>query len=466
MPTIRMTSRTLLLIAAAALAHVQGASAQTGITVYNDGRVLVRRTLPVAVPKGTSSQRVELGPVDPSSLVSLDQGVIINRALFDAAEDESAVLRRLVGQKLSVERTKQGGGTETFQVTLLGVDPARFLMPDGTVAFGSPGGALRYPAAAVSTAQVATLTLTTASGRKDLPLGWFTEGAQWNSSYNIVLGAKEARVTGDAVIASQSFSAADAEVQLLAGSVARATPAPSAKYDMMRAREGVMAMAVAPPPPAEEGAGEFHLYTLPGKATIQPGSTTTIALFDPATTPYEKRLVVRGQLPWYGFVPQQPDEQTIPVEVSYILKRPLKTPFGDKPLPGGVARIYNPDSEGRLQLVGEASTSHSAPGEALSLYAGNAFDLTAKRVQTEYTTVQEKRGNVTRTIATLGFKVTIRNGSDSAQSVDVREERGGEWAVTASSVPAEKVSSSVTRFKVAVPAKSEAVLTYTIRAVW
>jgi len=156
----------------------------------------------------------------------------------------------------------------------------------------------------------------------------------------------------------------------------------------------------------------------------------------------------------------------VPVEMTYILKRALKTPFGDKPLPGGTARIYNPDSEGRLQLVGEASFGHSAAGVDVSLYAGNSFDLTAKRVQTEYTTVPEKRGNVTRTIATLGYKVTIGNGSDSTQSVDVREERGGEWSVVASSVPAEKVSSSVTRFKVTVPAKGEVVLTYTIRAVW
>ena len=48
-------------------------------------------------PRAPPTQRVELGPIDPSSLVSLDQGVVINRALFDAAEDENAVLRRLVG---------------------------------------------------------------------------------------------------------------------------------------------------------------------------------------------------------------------------------------------------------------------------------------------------------------------------------------------------------------------------------
>ena len=82
----------------------------------------------------------------------------------------------------------------------------------------------------------------------------------------------------------------------------------------------------------------------------------------------------------------------MPVEMTYILKRALKTPFGDKPLPGGTARIYNPDSDGRLQLVGEASFGHSAAGEDVSLYAGNSFDLTAKRVQTEYTTVPGEAG--------------------------------------------------------------------------
>ena len=283
MPSFSTTSRALLLTGAASLAIAPAAFAQTGITVYNDGRVLVRRPLPVAVPKGTSTQRVELGPVDPSSLVSLDQGVVINRALFDAAEDENAVLRRLVGRKLTVERGKQGGGTETFQVTLLGVDPSRFLMPDGTVAFGNPGGALRYPADAVSTTQAATLTLTSASGRKDLPLGWFTDGAQWRASYDVILGAKDARLTGNAVISSQTFSATDAEVQLLAGSVSRAAPAPAA-YEM-RDRVAMKSMNAAAPmaPPAEEGAGGFHLYTLPGQG------------HDPARQHHHHRAVRPGE---------------------------------------------------------------------------------------------------------------------------------------------------------------------------
>jgi hypothetical protein len=50
--------------------------------------------------------------------------------------------------------------------------------------------------------------------------------------------------------------------------------------------------------------------------------------------------------------------------------------------------------------------------------------------------------------------------------VDVLEERGGEWSVVSSSVPAEKLSSTRSRFRVPVPAGGEAVLTYRLRVVW
>ena len=71
-----------------------------------------------------------------------------------------------------------------------------------------------------------------------------------------------------------------------------------------------------------------------------------------------------------------------------------------------------------------------------------------------------------RTEATAGYWVTIRNATDSAATVEVREERAGEWTVLDSSVPPEKLSSTVTRFRVKAPARGETVLTYRVRAVW
>jgi hypothetical protein len=60
----------------------------------------------------------------------------------------------------------------------------------------------------------------------------------------------------------------------------------------------------------------------------------------------------------------------------------------------------------------------------------------------------------------------LKNAGDSAVTVVVQEERAGEWSVVSSSVPAEKVSSTITRFRVRVPAKGEAALTYRLRVIW
>jgi hypothetical protein len=46
------------------------------------------------------------------------------------------------------------------------------------------------------------------------------------------------------------------------------------------------------------------------------------------------------------------------------------------------------------------------------------------------------------------------------------EERLGEWTVVSSSLPAEKLSSTRTRFRVRVPARGEGRVTYRIRVVW
>jgi hypothetical protein len=473
MSRVRTPARCAATILALATLAGSAGRALTSLTIYNDGRVLVRRTVPVRVPSGISTQAVALGLLDPATLFSLDPAVSIVRTSYDGAIDEASVLRRAVGRRIvfRTPRTRPDGTTsaDTVSALVLAVDPLQLQMPDGRVSFTMPGQPL-YPADLVVSVPSAALTLQSAGARDNLRLGYFTQGARWQASYQVVLGgngaAGEALVGGAAVVTSEMLKADSAEVQLLAGSVS-AAPSPS-NQAMMKGR----AMAVAEAAPgfqsvSEQRVGEFHLYSVPEKLTLLPGQTTSAAMFDPATVRYERNYVVHGQLPIWGYLPQQPNEEEVPVEVSYTLKRPRKTDFGDRPLPGGVARLFQADSAGRLQLVGEAATDHTPAGEDLRLTAGNAFDLTAKRVQTSYTTRRDSVvAGVWRTTATADYRVTISNATDSAATVDVLEERRGEWTVVSSSVKPEKVSAGVTRFRVTVPARGDAVLTYRVRVVW
>ena len=451
--------RSLVVAGLFSLGAVTLLPAQTGLTIYQDGRVLVRRTLPLQLPQGVSSHRLALGPLDAASLFALDPDVTLAGAAYDDAVDERSTMRRAVGRTVVFETGATVQGVpQTVEAEVLGVDPERFRLPGGEISFSRPGRP-RYPADLVQLAPTTTATVRAARAREGLGLGFFTGGAIWQAAYQAVLGPAGARVSGLAMITSATLSADDAEVQLLAGEVGRAK-APGARPMMMVAREAADAMGAAPP--SEEVVGEAHLYSLTGRVTLRPGTSTGIMLFEPMTTPWERSFTVRGQIPWAGPLVQYGEEGEVPVEVGYLLRRPRSGGFGDLPLPGGTWRLYQADASGRLQLVGESSSGHSAPGSDVQLSAGEAFDLKARRIQTDYST----RRDSSRTVATAGYRVTVTNARDSAATVDVLEERRGEWSVLESSVPAEKLSSTRTRFRLRVPARGEAVLSYRIRVVW
>jgi hypothetical protein len=442
-------------------------TAQTSLTIYNDGRVLMRRTVPVAVPKGSSVQRLTLGALDPATLFSLDSSVTIMGLSYDGAVDEASALRRSVGKRLVFRLPPSpSGARDTISALVLGVDPLRLQLPDGRISFTAPGIPL-YPSDVVVAEPTANLSLRSADAKDKLRLGYFTGGASWQASYQVILGRSDARVTAMAVLASESLRAEDAEVQLLAGEVSRAQPKSPPPRPLMRRQELAVAEAAADQFAGEQRVGEFHLYSLGGRSTLLPGLTTSVALFQPAQVKYEKSFVVHSDVPYWGFLPQQGEETQPPVEVIYTLTRPRKSDFGDRPLPGGIARLYQPDSAGGLQLVGEALIDHTPAGNDLRLNAGNAFDITAKRIQTSYSTRRDStKARGVHTVATADYRVTLKNATDTAVTVLVQEERAGEWSVVSSSVPAEKVSSTITRFRVRVPAKGEAVLTYRIRVIW
>ncbi len=444
----------LAMVAALLVAATPSAHAQTGLTIDNAGRVLVRRTLPVAVPKGASEHRLRLGAFDPGTLFALDPAVSLLAATYDGGADGQSTARRAIGRELVFVR----GAGDTVRATLLAVDPELYRYADGTIGFQAPGMA-RFPADVVIVEPTVRLALSSTRSLKTLALGYFTAGANWRASYQVILNGTDARVSGNAVVQSGSLNIPDAELQLLAGDVGTA-PRDQMVAKRNYAAAGVMAMEAGPA--AEQGIGEAHLYSVPGRMTLRPGETSLVALFEPTTAPVVKRLVVRSGIPFWGGLPQYGDEQVVPVAVTYVVTRAPGTPFGDTPVPGGVARIYQPDNAGRLQLIGESGIGHTAAGQPMELDAGTAFDLTARRTQTTYTTAREK----SRTTAMADYGVQLSNAGDSTATVDVYEERGGDWSVLQSSVPADRVSSTRVRFRVAVPAKGDLTFTYRIRATW
>jgi len=424
---------------------------------------VVRRTLPQALQQGRNNLTLRLEGLDPATLFSTDTSVSVASATVHYASTANDALARAIGQTMSFVR----GKGDTIRATVVRVDPPQYRLPDGRLLLGTAGEPL-FPPELVRTAPEAQLVLDAARARQRTDIAYVAQGATWEALYQVILTSARAQVTGTATVTSQAMRADSADVQLVAGSIRR-TRAPQAPEEeqngvaMFRRQAAAVADAMAT---TEEAVGETHVYQLPGRLSIEPNVPVTTALFPRSSAPVVQELIVPGVLPWRGWMPQNAEPNRVPVQVWYTIKRAAKTAFGDRPLPAGTVQLYQADSSGRVQLIGEASNDHTAPGRDLRVQSGDAFDITAERVQTDWNQEQLppiRRGMPNRQRVTAAYRVTITNAKAEAVNVDVREAHFGSWKIIESSVPPEKLSSTESRFRVAVPAGGEATLTYTVQ---
>ena len=439
-------------------------SAQTSLSIYRDGRVVVRRTLPQALQQGRNALTLRLEALDPATLFSPDTSVSVSSATVRYPSTSVDALARSVGQTLAFVRSKG----DTVRATVLRADPPQFRLSDGRLLLGLPGEPL-FPAELVRTSPEAQLVLDASRARQRTELAYVAQGMTWEALYQVILTGTRAQVTGTATVTSQSLRADSAEVQLVAGAIRRTREAQGVDEAERLARymvRGQLAAAPESPSTTEANVGETHVYQLPGRLSIEPSVPVTTALFPRSSAAFVQELIVPGVLPWRGWIGQNPEPNRVPVQVWYTVKRAAKTPFGDRPLPAGTVQLYQADASGRVQLIGEAANDHTAPGRDLRLQSGDAFDITAERVQSDFNQEQippARRGLPVRQRVTAAYRVTISNAKAEAVTVDVREAHFGNWTIIESSVPPEKLSSTESRFRVNVPAGGEATLTYTVQ---
>src|SRR5438105_699704 len=384
-------------------------SAQTSLSIYRDGRVVVRRTLPQALQQGRNAVTLRLEGLDPATLFSSDTGVSVVSATARYPSTKNDALARAVGQTLSFVRERSDGKADTVKATVVRVDPPQYRLADGRLLLEEPGQPL-FPPELVRTAPEAQVVLDAPRSRQRTEIAYVAQGVTWEALYQVIVMGARAQISGTATVTSPTLRADSAEVQLVAGAIRR-TREPKEAADRMApmALAAVVVRGVTPET-SEEAVGETHVYQLPGRLTIEPGTPVATALFPRSSAPVTQELIVPGVLPYRGWIGQSPEPNRVPVQVWYTIKRAAKTPFGDRPLPAGTVQIYQADSSGRLQLIGEAANDHTAPGRDLRLQSGDAFDLTAERVQTDYH--QEMlppagRGLPNRQRITAAYRVTL-----------------------------------------------------------
>src|SRR3989441_10065188 len=174
--TLHVARRTLPVLAG--LAVVGPLAAQTSLSIYSDGRVVVRRTLPQALEKGRNTLTLRLEGLDPATLFSPDTSVALVSAVLRPPTERGAALESALGQTLSFVRTKG----DTVRATVLRVAPPQYRLSDGRLLLSEPGEPL-FPAELIRTAPEGVVVLEAARARARTELAYATDGARWEVVY-------------------------------------------------------------------------------------------------------------------------------------------------------------------------------------------------------------------------------------------------------------------------------------------
>lgn len=418
------------------------------LTLHQDGPALIRDRRPAALEKGLSSLILAGIPrtIRPGSATIEGHGLTVTERWIDpGALSAERQLAAHLGRTVSVI---WDGNAAAQAAKVLATEGTPLFEADGKVVAGQPSRII-YDGLAPGLGQRPSFRAQVdaeSGGRRELELSYAADGLGWASQANGELKGDQLALTIWADLSNASgadFN--DATLHLVAGRPQTGGGAPK-----MMAR----AMADAAPLPSREAVGPYHVYTLPRPVTLRDGESRQVPLLPPAQVKVSRELVLESQGA-NAFLSRSLDARPQHPVLRLGFANTAKAGLG-KPIPAGPIRVTMRGPGGDPVLLGEDTLPALPEGAEARLTLGQAFDLTARRVQTDY---QKVSAEVTET----AWEVRLANGGEQPEAVTIRETFRSDWLMLDENVPHAKESAGQVRWLVQVPAKGEAVLRYRVR---
>jgi hypothetical protein len=437
------------------------------LTVYNSDLALVRDTRNITLQTGSFDLRFMdiAATVNPATIHfrSLSNpgavSVLEQNYEYDLLEPDK-LLRKYVGREVTLVRSRQQGGStvqEDVRATLLSYNNGPVWQIGNEIVTGMHADHIRFPELPGNLFSRPTLIWTlqnTGAQKQRVEASYLATKLAWNADYVLTVARddKVGDLDGWVTLTNGSgTSFRNARLQLVAGDLNRVrneirqrlAAAPSAARDAAQEKM------------AQESFSEYHLYTLGRKTTINNSETKQVSMLSGTGVPMLKRYIVDGQAFYYHNFQHPGAPLKDVVQVYYQFRNDEKAGLG-APMPAGVVRVYQADSNGGVQFVGEDRINHTPKDETIKLKIGNAFDVICERNQRDF----KKLGPGSHEVE---YEITLRNHKTTPVSVEVNEPIGGTWRMLNSTHQWTKTAAWAAQFIVPIAADGTAVLKYRVR---
>jgi hypothetical protein len=450
--------------AAAENFFTSSADEQVGVevTVYNNNLGLVKDTRKIELPEGQGELRfmdvashIMPATVHAKSVNQPKDFTIMEQNYEYDLIDAAKLLDKYVGKKIKIiDWNKFQDRKETVDATLLSNNKGPIYKINDEIYIGHPGYQVlpKLPENLIAKPTLTWLYRNGSGKAHDLEVSYLTENIDWKADYVVVINKddKSADVSGWVTLDNNSGATyKDARLKLVAGEVRRVEKKIYRKDAV--AREALPAQA---PQFEEKPFFEYHIYDMQRKTTLKDRQTKQISLLDSFGAGISKEFLVYGIKSHYTRQYRENNPKQ-PVNVLIKFKNSKENKLG-MPLPAGIMRLYKQDHDGSRQFIGEDRIEHTPKDEEVKLKIGEAFDVTARRIQTEFKEVSSK-------LYESAWEITVRNHKDSEVSVGIVEPLFFNWEILKKSHPFKKLDAFTIRFDVNIPKDQEVKVSYRVR---
>ncbi|MDR2192390.1 MAG: DUF4139 domain-containing protein [Endomicrobium sp.] len=442
----------------AAAFFYSAAAADVAVTVYNSGKSMVRETREIVLKKGLQTLEFDevASQIDATSVLPKFLNDNANIKVLEQNFDYDLVgrdklLSKYIGKKIEIERIGEDKRGK-LKGTLLSVSGGLVVKTDDKIVL-APAGEVSLSEMPEGLRLKPTLTWLVSSGfegKNAMEVSYQTFGLSWSADYVLVTDEKDtqADIVGWVTINNKSGATyKNANIKVIAGDVNIVSLNGNAELKGVRKAKMVYDAAPAPASFSEKSFDEYHIYELQRKSTVKDNEVKQIEFITASQVDVKKVL---------KFNALKNNKITVNLEFKNSKENNLGVP-----LPKGRARVFKYDGAS-LEFVGEDNIDHTANNAKLSIYTGNAFDVTGERRQIE------RKQTSSKTVEE-SYKITLKNAKKEEVEVIVEEnfDRWAlNWQISENSAKYEKTNSTTAEFKIKVPADGEAVLTYKVKYSW